>query len=126
MGEIVEAPRQPEDLTQPLIDIAVESWKFARIFLRVVSKLDAGEGSRFLSQHRYYMRRLEETLLVAGLRLVNVEGHAFDPGVPATPLNMGDFSPDDQLVVDQMVEPILMGPNSVVRSGTVMVRKAKQ
>lgn len=29
-------------LEQSLIDIAVESWRFSRLFARVVNKLDAG------------------------------------------------------------------------------------
>jgi hypothetical protein len=32
-----------EQVEQSLIDIAVESWRFSRLFGKVVSKLDAGE-----------------------------------------------------------------------------------
>lgn len=121
-NESVSAPPpQPE---KPLIEIAVESWRFAKLFHRLLAKLDAGEGGRFVNQYRYYLKRLEETLAQAGLRLVNVEGHPYDPGIAATALNVGDFGPDDQLLVDQMVEPIIMGSEGLVRAGTVMLRKA--
>ena len=55
--------------------------------------------------------------------LVNVEGHEFDPGMAASPLNIGDFDPDDALMVEQMVEPIIMGEGGLKRPGTVMLRK---
>ncbi len=112
-------------LEKSLIDIAVESWRFAKLFSRLVSKVDAGEGARFINQYRYYLKRLEENLEQAGLRLVNVEGHPYEPGIAATALNIGDFGPDDHLLVDQMVEPIIMGQEGLVRAGTVMLRKTE-
>jgi hypothetical protein len=43
----------------------------------------------------------------------------------ATALNIGDFGPYDILLVDQMVEPIIMGDAGIVRMGTVMLRRAE-
>ena len=112
-----------EVLLKSLIDISVESWRFSRLFARLLSKLDAGEGARYTSQYRYYLKRLEETLEGAGLSLVNVEGHPYDAGVAATALNIGDFGADDVLVIEQMIEPIIMSSEGLVRGGTVMLRK---
>jgi len=39
-----------EQMEQSLIDIAVESWRFSRLFGKVVSKLDAGESGRYANQ----------------------------------------------------------------------------
>lgn len=112
-------------LERSLIEIAVESWKFSRVFARVVNKLDAGEASRYVSQLRYFQKRVEQNLDAAGLKLVNVEGHPFDPGMAASPLNIADFGPEDPLLVDQMVEPIIMGPDGLKKQGTVMLRKVQ-
>lgn len=114
-----------EVLFKSLIDISVESWRFSRLFARLISRLDAGEGDRYTSQYRYYLKRLEETLEGAGLTLVNVEGQPYDPGVAASALNIGDFGADDVLVVEQMIEPIIMGSEGLVRRGTVMLRKVE-
>jgi hypothetical protein len=113
-------------LEASLIDIAVESWRFSRLFARVVSKLDAGEGARYANQMRYFQKKVEENLDAAGLKLVNVEGQPFDAGMAASALNISDFGPDDALLVDQMVEPIIMGPAGLRKQGTVMLRKAHQ
>lgn len=110
-------------LEQSLIDIAVESWRFSRLFARVVNKLDAGEAGRYVNQLRYFQKKVEESLDASGLKLVNVEGQAFDPGMAASALNIGDFEPDDTLLVDQMVEPIIMGSDGLKKQGTVMLRK---
>ncbi len=114
-----------ERTEQSLIDMAVESWRFSRLFGKVVSKLDAGESSRYVNQLRYFQKKVEESLDASGLKLVNVEGHPYDPGMAASALNLGDFGPDDVLLVDQMLEPIIMGPSGLRKQGTVMLRKAQ-
>lgn len=112
-----------DQMERSLIDMAVESWRFSRLFARVVNKLDAGEAGRYLNQLRYFQKKVEESLDATGLKLVNVEGQPFDPGMAASALNIGDFGPDDALLVDQMVEPIIMGPKGLKKQGTVMLRK---
>jgi hypothetical protein len=114
-----------EQLEQALIDMAVESWRFSRLFARVVAKLDAGEAGRYVNQLRYFQKKMEDGLETTGLRIVNLEGQPFDPGMAAAALNLGDFDPADSLLVDQMVEPIIMGPDGLKKEGTVMLRKVQ-
>ena len=106
-----------------LLDLAVEGWRLARLFSRVLTKLDAGEGARYANQVRYFIKRVEESLEAAGLRLVNLEGQPYDTGLPATALNIEDFAPEDRLYVDQMLEPVIMGEQGIVKTGTIMLRK---
>jgi hypothetical protein len=114
-----------EQIEQSLIDIVVESWRFSRLFEKVVSKFDAGESRRYVNQLRYFQKKVEESLDSNGLKLVNVEGQPYDPGMAASALNLGDFGPDEVLLVDQMLEPIIMGPNGLRKQGTVILRKAQ-
>jgi len=118
-----EQSTEREQLERSLIDMAVESWRFARLFSRLVSKLDAGEGSRYVNQLRYFQKKLADSLEASGMKIVNVEGHPFDPGMAASAINIGDFGPEDILLVDQMVEPIIMGAEGLRKQGTVMLRK---
>jgi hypothetical protein len=115
----------PKELEQAFLEMAVESWRFSRLFARVVGKLDAGESGRYLSQLRYFQKQIEGTMEATGLRLVNLEGQVFDPGMAASALNLGDFGPSDTLLVDQMVEPVIMGPEGLRKEGTVMLRKVQ-
>lgn len=114
-----------EALTQLLLDISIESWRFGKLFDRLLSKLDAGEQGRYRNQFRWFQKKIDESLGAAQIRVINVEGHPFDPGMAATPLNIDEFEPQDVLVVDQMLEPILMGPDGVVKTGTVTLRKVQ-
>lgn len=112
------------DLRQPLIEIVIESWRLAKLFQRVLGKLEATESNRYINQIRYFQKRVDDTLALTGMRLVSLEGLPYDPGMAVTPLNIADFGPEDALVVEQMMEPILMGQDGVVKSGTVLLKQA--
>lgn len=112
-----------EALESALLDLAVESWRFSRLFARVLNKVDAAEVGRYANQLRYFQKKVQENLEANDLRTVDLEGQAFDVGMPAMAINMDDFGPDDTLIVDQMVEPIIMGPDGLKRQGKVTLRK---
>lgn len=115
----------PETMRNSVISMAIESWRFGKVFDRLLMKLDAGEHNRYKSQFRWFMKKVEEALEQTELRIVNVEGHPFDPGMAATPLNIEDFDSEDALMVDQMIEPIIMGKEGLVKTGTVTLRKVE-
>ncbi len=109
-----------------LIDLSIEGWRFARAFGRMISKLDAGDAQRHANQARYFLKKIDDGLETFGLRIVSLEGQPYDPGMAVSALNIADFGPDDVLIIDQTVEPIVMGPDGLVRGGTVMLAKASQ
>ena len=108
-----------------LVELSIESWRLCRLFERVLTKLDAGEATRYANQIRYFQKNLENHLESGGLKLVSHEGQPYDAGMAVTALNMEDFAPDDLLVIDRMVEPVVMGPGGVRKQGTVTLRKAQ-
>lgn len=109
-----------------LIDISIEGWRFTRVFGRLLDKLDAGEATRYANQARYFHKKIDDGLSAFGLRIVTLEGQPYDPGMAVSALNIADFGADDFLVVDQMIEPVVMGPEGLVRGGTVMLAKAER
>ncbi len=114
---------QEDVLEASLIDIVVESWRLTRSFTRLLTKLDASEAVRYQSQLRFYLKRLDGALASAGLKIADLEGQPYDAGMAATPLNIADFAPDDVLLVDQMLEPVIMGDSGLRRTGTIMLKR---
>ena len=106
-----------------IINIAIEAWRFRRVSNRLINKLDSAEQQRYQNQSRWFEKKLEEFLAEVGWQIVDIEGQAFDPGMAATPLNIEDFDEEDSLIVDQMLEPIIMSSEGLVRTGTVMLKK---
>lgn len=110
-----------EPYRSALVEMGVESWRFVRLFMRVLQKLETTEQQRYNSQLRFHLSALESTLAGAGLRLVNLEGQVFDPGMAVTVANPSDFQPDDSPLIEQMLEPVIMDDGGLVRTGKVML-----
>ena len=55
-----------------------------------------------------------------------MEGTIYDPGMAITPFNVDEFSPNDKLYVDQMIEPIIMGKEGLVKTGTVILKRVEK
>ncbi len=106
-----------------VIGIAIESWRLRRVFERLLTKLEIEEQHRYKNQLRWFEKKLEEFLTQIGWQVVDVEGQPFDPGMAATPLNIEDFDSKDSLMVDQMLEPIIMGKVGLVKTGTVILKR---
>jgi molecular chaperone GrpE (heat shock protein) len=121
-----EQQTSEEILANSLINMAVESIRFSRLFDRLLLKLDAGEQARYRSQFQWFCKKVEQALSDAGMHIVNIEGQNFDPGMAAAPINIEDFDKNDDLIVEQMIEPIIMGSEGLIRSGTVILRKAEE
>ena len=112
-----------EQHREAVINLATESWRFAKGFERGLTQLSPARAKRRTSQLQWFLKKTEESLEDVGLRIVNVEGYPYDPGMAATPLNIEDFEPDDRLLVDKMLEPIIMEGTVLAKTGTVTLRR---
>ena len=108
---------------ESVITLAIDSLRFAKDYQRILTRLNNNQTKRHERKLQQFVKKTEESLSGIGLRVVNVEGYPYDPGMAATPLNIEDFEPDDQLVVDQMLEPIIMEGTVLAKTGTVILRR---
>ena len=113
------------ELKESLISIAVESWRFSKVFERLLLKVDTNERNRYSNQYKWYQKKLNESLNQADLKLVNLEDQPYDIGMAVTAINIEDFDGEDELIVDQMIEPLIMNKDGIVKLGTVILRKAQ-
>lgn len=112
-----------EAIEGAIIEMAIASWKFSRVFYRLIEKLNASDQSKYINQYRFYIKFLQKSLEIIDLRIVDIEGQLYDPGIAATAVNLDEFNTDDKLIVDNMLEPIIMGPEGVIKSGAVILRR---
>ena len=110
-------------LNQVIVDMAVEAWRFGKVFERMLTRVNAGDQGRYQSQFQWFIKKMEESLGDIGLSIANIEGQSFDPGMAATALNIDQFDTADSLVIDQMIEPIIMGRDGLIKPGTVTLKK---
>ncbi len=113
----------PEDHKDTVVALTTESWHFTTVYEAMITKLDASEQRKSLGRLRWHRRKMEQALQESGIRIVNVEGHMYDPGMAATPVNLEDFEADDLLVVNRMLEPIIMEGTNLVKMGRVTLKR---
>lgn len=119
-----QKPEDPQVPPQELaLRLAVEGWRFSMTFLGLVEALDLQEQSRHLASWRFYRKQLNDTIQDLGFQIVDLVGHPFDVGLPVRALNLSEFQPDEQLIIDRMLEPVILKDGQVARTGTVMVRR---
>lgn len=115
-----------EKWLESLEEIAVEAWRFERVFRRMLSRMEPIEARRYASQYQWFRQRVDAAVEKAGLRMVSLEGQPFDAGMAATPLNIDEFGADETLVVRQMIEPVVMQQDRVLRAGAVILGRADE
>lgn len=117
---------QDKKLQESLITIASEFFRFQRVFEKVLSKLEIEEQGKYKGQFSWFSKKVDRALENADLRIQNVEGQLYDPGMAITPLNIDEFDPDDPLYVEQMIEPIIMQGDSVCKIGTAILGRVEK
>lgn len=113
-------------LQNSIASIASELFRFHRVFEKATSKLDMDEQSKYMSQYSWFSKKVGKALEEANLKLLNVEGQVYDPGMAVTPLNIDDFEPEDTLYVLQTIEPIIMQNDTVYKTGTVILGRTEK
>ena len=110
---------------EAVINLAIESWRLAKVFELAITQLNVDKPRRYTSRIEWFIKKAEESLEKTGLRIVNLEGHPYDPGMAAAPVNLEEFDVDDSLEVSLMVEPIIMDGTVLVKRGKVSLRRVK-
>ena len=86
-----------EKLKNNLVSIASELFRFQRVFVKAIGKLDVDDQAKYSSQYAWFSKKVLKALDDSGLRVISVDGQLYDPGMAVTPLNLEDFEAHDVL-----------------------------
>lgn len=126
MDELQRLQEDNDLLIKSLVDIMGETYRFKRVFAKAVSKLSVEDQSKYASQFAWFTKRVDKAAESAGLSVVDLSGQEYDPGMAVTAMNIDDFEPDDDLFVEQMMEPIIMKDDKVQKTGTVLLGRIEK
>src|SRR5690242_2422067 len=116
-------PSREVILTNALVDVSIEGWRFLRAVEHATSGLDAEQHRRTVSRCNYFRKKLTDTLTCLDLWFVTLDGTKYESGVAASAIKAEDFLGAEDRVGDQTIEPIVMGASGVVRTGTVTLKR---
>ncbi|HEX8131461.1 MAG TPA: hypothetical protein VF527_20340 [Pyrinomonadaceae bacterium] len=113
-----ELPNQLDVPLASLIELAIEGW-------RLDSWLAAQPPEKVASKLRHVARRLQKFLQERELSVLDLTGRRYEPGMSVEVL---EAVADERLgagenLIDEMVEPIILWRDRVVKYGRVVVRQ---
>ena len=110
-----ELPRTLPVSLASLAELAVEWWRLGR-------RADSEETS---PQARHVARRLGKFLSDLGLEVLDVTGHAYEPGLAVEVLDAFEDArlPAGSQVIDETIAPVVLFRGAVVRHGQVVIRR---
>ena len=111
------------DNNMTLARLAVEYWKLLRAFERTIGRLPHEHVAKTTAQLRYSVGKLDSLLEEGGLNLVTFEGQEFEPSIPATALNVSDFTNSEILTIETTIEPAVVENMNVLLLGKVVLKK---
>ena len=114
-----ELPQTVDVSLSSLAELAVEWWRLERW---------AGAAEESSPQARHAARRLGRFLSGHGLEVLDVTGHAYEPGLAVEVLDAFEDArlPAGAQVVDETIAPVVLYRGAVVRHGQVVVRRNGQ
>jgi hypothetical protein len=104
-----------------ILKFSIESWRFAKTFLRLIRKLDEKEQRKYQGYYDFYLKNLDETLDAINCWIVDMEGYDFNIGMGVTPINLDEFEEKDHLYIEQMLEPTIMNQDGIVLMGKAVL-----
>ena len=121
-----ETPINPpsEIVDEKQIQFAVEVWRLAKLTSKMLSKIDSDEQRKYGGQLDWFNKKATEFFQEQGITFANFQiGMPFDAGMPLNPVNIGDFNAEDDLYIEQLLEPVILFEGKVVKQGTVVLGK---
>ena len=111
---------------ETIIELTTEAWYLAKTFEHAILQLNIDQPRRYTSRIEWFLKKAEESLNDVGLRIVNVEGHAYDAGMAADPVDPPrNIDVNDSLEVTWMIEPIIMKGTDLIKRGKVYIRRTE-
>lgn len=113
---------------QVLLDLVMETYRlrnFASSFTTNVKE------DRLLRRSKNVFSRFDkhfkEDLQEMGIEVLDFTGKPYDIGLPVQPINLEDFSVDEPLFIEMMIEPVIKeyGTANILKTGVVALNSAK-
>ena len=113
-------------LQNSLICIASEFFRFQSVYEKAINRIDMDERNKYISQFSWFSKKVIKALDESNIKIINLEGQIYDPGMAVTPINIDDFETDEGLYVMKTIEPIIMKEEKVVKIGTVILGRIEE
>lgn len=108
-----------------VVDLITESWRLNQ-FTKNLARFAADEKlqRKIANQVARFDKHFQAATAELGLEVIDFTGAEFETGLPITPINLADFTADENLIVEAMLEPTIKvaGSTEIVKRGAAVLR----
>lgn len=108
-----------------LSDFATEIWRFERVVQKLlIEELCMDSQRKYRGKYEWFSEKANDFFKKENISIFVYEtGSKYDVGMPVSVLNIADFGPSDDLYISQVLEPVVMRDEKILRSGSVLVEE---
>jgi len=107
-----------------LSDIALFFWKCTHYINTLLSEVEMSKQSMYMSKTKWFYKKVDEFIKSEKVDLIIYpENMPYDVGLAITALNTNDFTIEDRLFIDRMIEPVIMKEGKILKRGIVILKK---
>jgi len=103
--------------------LAGDYWRLLRSYERLIAESSPENHNRLKSNYRNAERRLSSAINDHDIKIISYEGKDYTPNLAVTVVNGDEFDDNEELVINQMIEPIIMLGDRVLSMGKVILSK---
>ena len=120
--------KKAEENVDVIVEFIVEEYRFLKSYVSLMGKLMKDELPKYTSVYNFHINKINEIMEKKNLRIVDLVGKLYDDGLSVNPLNLEDFDKNDNLIIEQVLEPLIVSvtDGKIIKSGTVMLTRAKE
>ena len=108
-----------------IAELIVEEYRFMNSYCAIIGKLFKEEQLRYKSTLNFHRDKINEFAQKANLGIVELENNEYDIGLPIKAINLDEYSKEDDLVIEQVLEPAIISSidGTLIRTGLVIIAK---
>lgn len=120
--------KKVEENVDVIVEFIVEEYRFLKSYVSLMGKLMKDELPKYTSVYNFHINKINEIMEKKNLRIVDLVGKLYDDGLSVNPLNLEDFDKNDNLIIEQVLEPLIVSvtDGKIIKRGTVMLTRAKE
>lgn len=120
----VPSERLSEDKAAALASLATEVWRLFDLTQSLAQTVrDSRMQRRTHNSLQRFVKHYPEYLAKLGVEIIDYTGAEYETGQPVSPLNLQDFTDDDTLIIEKILEPTVkyIGSADIIKTGVVVL-----
>lgn len=121
-------PKKNTNEINIVADFIVEEHRFLKSYISAVNKLFPEERNKYLSAYEFHIGKINDMARETNLSILKCENMDYEEGLPLSALNADEFTKEDALVIQQIIEPAIINTTTgnAIRMGSVILAKKPQ